>query len=175
MTEIGPLTSNEGRRPATDAESRALASSLRMRILRVCLDAPHTNREIADILAKDPATVLHHVRRLVDTGFLAAQAVRRGARGSREIPYLATGQSWRLQSPAAAGVLVEAFLDEAALVPPDRLDATRMGLRLDAAGAEALMDRLISVLEEFRARPVEPDAEAVSVFLAVHPDPNRPS
>ena len=81
------------RRLATDEEARALASSLRMRILRVCLNEAHTNKEIAEVVGRDPASVLHHVRRLVDTGFLEAQPVRRGTRGSREIPYLATGRS----------------------------------------------------------------------------------
>src|SRR3954470_22511960 len=33
-------------RKATDEEARALASMLRMRILRVCLHEPHTNKEI---------------------------------------------------------------------------------------------------------------------------------
>src|SRR3954471_25095131 len=101
---------------ATDEEVRALASSLRMRILRVCLYEPHSNKEIADVLGKDPATVLHHVRRLVDTGFLAAQEVRRGTRGSREIPYLATGKSWRLNNPGKDRLLLETFLEEVALV-----------------------------------------------------------
>ena len=89
-----------GRPRATDAEARALASTLRMRILRVCLNEPRTNKEIAERLGRDPATILHHVRRLVDTGFLEALPPRRGARGSREIPYVATGKSWRVQTPA---------------------------------------------------------------------------
>jgi hypothetical protein len=55
-----------------------------------------TNKEIAQRLEANPATVLHHVRTLVDTGFLAAQPARRGTRGSREVPYLATRKSWRL-------------------------------------------------------------------------------
>src|SRR4051812_27581460 len=106
-----PPVADAAERPlATDEEIRALASTLRMRILRVCLHDAHTNKEIADILDKDPATVLHHVRRLVDTGFLAAQPARRGTRGSREIPYLATGKSWRLNNPAKDRLLLETFL-----------------------------------------------------------------
>ena len=71
------------RREATDEEARALASALRMRILRVCLWEPRTNKEIATVLGRDPATTLHHVRLLTRTGFLAAQPERRGARGSQ--------------------------------------------------------------------------------------------
>ena len=70
-------------RDATDAEARALASGLRLRILRMCLDEPLTNREIAAGLGRNPATVLHHVRTLVDTGILEPQEVRRGRRGAR--------------------------------------------------------------------------------------------
>src|SRR4051812_49914600 len=82
------------RRTATDAERRALASGLRLRILRLCLDEPRTNREIAERLGRHPATTLHHVRTLVDTGFLVAEPVRRGTRGSRGIPYPGARLSW---------------------------------------------------------------------------------
>jgi Mn-dependent DtxR family transcriptional regulator len=145
-----------------------------MRILRVCLDEAKSNKEVAQILGKDPATVLHHVRRLVDTGFLAPQPVRRGTRGSREIPYLATGKSWRLMTPAKDRVLLDAFLEEVALVPWDTLETARLGLRLSPGQLEALMDRMRDLLDEFRAQPDEPDSQALSLFIAVHPDPNRP-
>ena len=89
-----PQFAKQDRRPATEAEARALASGIRMRILRLCLDRPLTNKEIAARLETNPATILHHVRTLVATGFLEAQPERRGNRGAREVPYLATGKSW---------------------------------------------------------------------------------
>lgn len=159
------------RRTADDAEARALASSLRLRILRLCLDGPLTNREIAEALGKHPATVLHHVRTLVDTGFLEALEVRRGRRGAREIPYRSTGKSWRLRTPSAGGHLLETFLAEIAQVPPDRHDLTRLGLRLPPAQMEELGTRLAALLEEFARRPRDPDAEPWSLFVALHPDP----
>jgi DNA-binding transcriptional ArsR family regulator len=70
------------RREATPEEFKALAHPLRLRILRLCLHDSLTNKQIADQLGKDPATVLHHVRLLVDTGFLAAETPRPGARGA---------------------------------------------------------------------------------------------
>ena len=94
---------------ATDEEARALASALRMRILRVCLSEPQTNKEIATILGRHPATTLHHVRLLTRTGFLAAQPARRGARGAKEIPYLATRRSWSIRTPAMGQVLLKVF------------------------------------------------------------------
>ena len=69
------------RRPATDAEARALASALRLRVLRLCLHEALTNKEIAKRLERDPATVLHHVRTLVNTGFLVSGEPRPGPRG----------------------------------------------------------------------------------------------
>src|SRR5215475_395787 len=103
------------RRPATEAEARALASGLRLRILRLCLDRPLTNKEIAELLGKQPATTLHHVRTLVATGFLEAQEERRGTRGAREVPYLATGKSWVLdvsetRVDGSGRALLDAFL-----------------------------------------------------------------
>ena len=84
------------RRAATHDEARALANPLRLRILRLCLDRALTNEELATRLGLNAGTVLHHVRLLVATGFLAAEDERRGARGSVERPYRATGKSWTL-------------------------------------------------------------------------------
>lgn len=158
---------------ATDAEARTLASSLRLRILRVCLE-PHTNRELADIVGLNPATTLHHVRRLVDNGFLVAQPVRRGTRGSREIPYLATRKSWRLSTPALGNVLIETFVEEIAEVSIAEVDTSRLGLRLAPAQLTEFRERLYALLEEFAAAPDDPAAPAWSLFVALHPDPNRP-
>jgi DNA-binding transcriptional ArsR family regulator len=163
----------EARRPATDDEAKVLASALRLRILRACRE-PRTNRELAAILDRDPATVLHHVRRLVDTGFLAPQAVRRGTRGAREIPYLATGKSWQLSVPSGSGTVLETFLAEVALVPATEVQATWLGLRLAPADLAAFRERLYALVEQARQLPEDPDAPAWSLFLALHPDPDRP-
>jgi DNA-binding MarR family transcriptional regulator len=161
------------RRLATDAEARALASTLRLQILRVCLHEPHTNKEIAAAVGRDPASTLHHVRRLVDTGFLAAQPVRRGTRGSREIPYLATGKSWQISTPGKARHLLDVFLDEVALAPVTELDTSRLGLRLSPAELEEFRERLQALLDEFAARPDDPTAPPWSFFMALHPDVMR--
>jgi DNA-binding MarR family transcriptional regulator len=162
------------RRRATDAEARALASTLRMRILRVCLGEARSNKEIADALGRDPATTLHHVRRLVDTGFLAAQPVRRGTRGSREIPYLATGKSWRIETPGKDRVLLDAFLEEVALVPVETVGTARLGLRLTADELDEFERRFAALLNEYADRTEDPQGKAWSLFFAIHPDPNRP-
>jgi DNA-binding transcriptional ArsR family regulator len=163
------------RRQATDEEAKALASSLRQRILRICLGEGHTNKEIAQILGRDPASILHHTRTLVRTGFLEPQEERRGARGAREIPYLATKKSWQLSRPPAMDrSMLDTFLEEVALVPAAEVDTTRLGLRLPAAGMAEFRSQLQGLLDEFAGRPDDPSAPAWSVFLSVHPDPNRP-
>jgi DNA-binding transcriptional ArsR family regulator len=157
-----------------DADARALASTLRIRILRLCLDDPLTNREIAERLGRNPASVLHHVRTLVDRGFLAAQPVRRGTRGSREVPYLATRKSWRTPGgPGQGRVLIDAFLEEVALVDLDNVQMSRLGLRLDEAGHAELATRVQDLLQEFAARPPTPGGTPYSVFWAFHEDATR--
>ncbi len=168
-------TDAPGRRPATDAEARALASSVRLRLLRMCLDEPMTNAQLAGRLGRAPATVLHHVRTLVETGFLEALPAQQGPRGSRPRPYRATRKSyWLMQDPGFANrPMLEAFVAESALVPPEDLTTVRLGLRLDEAGLEELQTRLGGVLDEFAARPPTPGGRPWSLFLSLHPDPDR--
>lgn len=166
------------KRPATEAEARALASAVRLRILRLCLDTPRTNKEIAERLGANPASILHHVRTLVDTGFLAALPERRGTRGSRERPYLATRKSWTLSMddsgvPGGGNAMIEAFLEEVRLVDADQAGLTRLGLRLTEAQFEDLRTRMAEILEEYAARPPEPGGRAYSVFLALYEDVSR--
>lgn len=166
------------RRPADEAESKALASPLRLRILRLALHQARTNKQIADALDRDPASVLHHVRTLVDTGFLIEQAVRAGPRGSRERPYLASGKSFYVETGHVVSgerdLLLETFLQEVADLPPDVLDTARLGFRLSPDDLSAVRRRLGALLDEIATLPGDPDGEPWSLFLAVHPEP-RPS
>ena len=161
-----------GRRPATEAEAQALASAVRIRILRLCLGEVLTNKEIAQRLGRDPASVLHHVRRLVDTGFLEALPPRRGTRGAREIPYRATGKSWTLRvgNPAEKGAMLEAFLDELDEAGGELVDVSRFGVRLRPEDRAELSRRIAAVFDEFAGRPHDPDGEWWSVFFAMHRD-----
>jgi DNA-binding transcriptional ArsR family regulator len=166
----------QGRRPATLHEMRALASPIRLRILRLTLDVSLTNKEIAGLLRLSPATTLHHVRTLADTGFLAAEPVRRGTRGSRERPYRATRLSWRIDTSDVdpAGLVkrasLQAMLAEVGELPEDTPPVTtRLGLRLSPGRREELMDRLDAIFDEFEKLPVETDGEAFAVFVAVYP------
>ncbi|ONI87194.1 ArsR family transcriptional regulator [Saccharothrix sp. ALI-22-I] len=160
------------RRPATDAEAAALASAVRLRIIRLTYGRAMTNKEIAERLGKDPATTLHHVRKLVATGFLEAQPARTGNRGAREIPYKSTGLSWQLtkeRSPYATETgeaMLQAFLGEVADVGPAAVDQIRLVVRVDRA---ELKRRLRSLFDELAAEPAHPDGERVAIYLALYP------
>jgi DNA-binding transcriptional ArsR family regulator len=165
-----------GRRIATDAEARALASGLRLRILRLCLDASLTNKEIAAALGKDPASVLYHVRKLVDTGFLTAEPVRRGSRGSRERPYRATGKSWTttvidpVAHRAGTVAMLDALQDEARAVEHEDVLITRLGVRLTEDERMELHQRFETLFEEYRQRPASPGAKPYSTFFVDIPE-----
>lgn len=162
-------------REATDAEAKALASGLRLRILRMTLDEALTNKEIADTLHRPPASALHHVRTLVDTGFLRAEAPRRGTRGAREIPYRATGKSWYVYGGQdGTQPMIDAFLSEIRAVPVDKVTMTRLGLRLSETDLQDFRERLHALLKEFHDRPRDLEATPHSVFVALHPDTSIP-
>ena len=153
-----------------EARGRALASPLRMRILRLCLHESRTNRELAEELQLNPGTMLHHVRSLVDNGFLRAEEPRRGRRGSREMPYRATKVSWGTPVVGIGPILLETFLQEIDGLAPDDLDISRLGLKLNAAHLTELRDRVRALLEEYAAKDDDADGAPISLFFASHPD-----
>lgn len=172
---VGSPRRRWARRAPDEAEAKALASPLRLQILRAALHEPRTNKEIAEAVGRNPATVLHHVRTLVDTGFLVEQERRRGERGSREVPYLASGKSWAMDGgaptpPGARDVLLQTFLDESDRVPEGMLSTSRLGFRLSERDREELLGRLYDVLRDIEAAPSDPDGEPWSLFVGLHPE-----
>ncbi len=177
------------RRPATDAERRALASVLRLRILRLCLYESLTNKELADRLGRDPASVLHHVRTLLNHGFLRAEEPRPGPRGSTEVPYRSTGKSWLLDfgtpdempieqptDPATTesgsrDLLLRTFLEEVSQVSRAQVWTTRLGLQLSAGHRAEFGHRIQALLDEFAARGPDEAGDRWSVFVGMHPEP----
>ncbi len=160
--------------PATNTQARALASPLRLRILRLCLDTPLTNQQIAHRLGLNPATAYHHVKVLEREGFLAPQTERTGRRGAREVPYLATRASWHAPSPTGTNrVLLDTFLAEFAVADPDAASVIRLGIRVGEATRARLRDKVVALFEEIAALPSEPDGTPYSLFYVMHDDVQR--
>src|SRR5947209_15654385 len=159
------------RREATAAEAKALANPLRLRILRLCLDQALTNKELAARLGKDPGTLLHHVRTLVDTGFLAPEAVRTGPNGALEKPYRATGKSWEVsigeETPFALAPIdaVRAEVEEAG---EDSVESMfRLGIRLTPDQRRRLVARLQTLADEYEPA-MDAHAEPFGLFIVLH-------
>jgi DNA-binding transcriptional ArsR family regulator len=164
-------TPDDALRDATPGEMRTLGHPLRLRILRLTLDQPMTNKELAQRLGRDPGTVLHHVRRLVDGGFLAADPVRRGRRGAVERPYRATGKSWAVRMAPSShhtAAVMEAVLAEIVEAGTDSaLSTLRLGVRLRTSDLAELRRRIHALGDEFAARD-DPRGEAIGILAVVH-------
>ncbi len=148
-----------------------MASGIRLRIIRLTFSEALTNKELADRLGRDPATTLHHVRRLVDTGFLEALPPRRGTRGAKEIPYRSTGLSWHLDS-SDRGIdqaIFEAYLAEIAETGFDEVHQTRLVVQVPDEQIAELERRINEVLDEFLARPVDTNAKRTAIYLSRYP------
>ena len=146
------------RRPATAAEVKALGHPLRLRILRLCLQAELTNKQLADRLGSDPGTVLYHVRQLVAAGLLAPAEVRTGPSGALEKPYRSTGVTWWLdgplndEPPEVRYAPVEAFQQELSEAGPASVATfERFFLHLSDDEVDELDLRILAVLDEYIA------------------------
>ncbi len=149
------------RRQPTPEQIKAVASSVRLRILRLCNDREWTNKELADRLERDPATMLHHVRLLVDAGLLAPTGIRQGPSGAYEKPYRSTGLSWQLTFGAAGPededeegepAMLAAFRHELAEAGNDSIaELDRFHLHLDDDDRASFVERFIALIDEYIA------------------------
>lgn len=142
----------------TPAQIKAVASPLRLRILRLCNDREWTNKELADRLDRDPATILHHVRLLVEAGLIEPAGVRQGQSGAYEKPYRSTGLSWQLSFERPAEdeegelAVLSAFRAELAEAGHDAVaELSRFHLHLDDDGVAAFGERLRALIDEYLA------------------------
>lgn len=159
----------------SQAAARALSSPVRMRVLRLCRFDARTNKQLAELLEMNPGTMLHHVRTLVETGFLEAQPERAGTQGAREVPYLATGRSWNSPMEDAIPVMLETVRQQVALADPGRVEFGWLGLRLSEQHKAALTDEMMAVMNRYKELPPDPDGEAFSLTMILHPDLNPPA
>ena len=137
---------------------KAVASALRLRILRLCADREWTNKELAGRLDRDPATILHHIRLLVDAGLLEPVGVRQGTSGAYEKPYRSTGLSWQLRFDSAPAdeeetgepAMLAAFRQELAEAGTDSIaELTRFHLHLGPLDVDGFAARLRALIDEY--------------------------
>jgi DNA-binding Lrp family transcriptional regulator len=168
------------KRDASVEDLKVLAHAARWRILRLCFDQSLTNQQIAGRLNISPATSLRHVRALVNAGFLVAEPIRTGVRGSRERPYRATGRTFGMAAVDLAEPELVQRVDLAVLGahraelieagPDSGRDLARGIMRLRPESLEELKSRMEAILGEFLARD-EADGESLSYLwsLAARP------
>jgi hypothetical protein len=172
---VARLPHDAPRRAATQAEARALTHPDRLRIIRLTFDTALTNKELAARLGRDPGTTYHHVRTLVDTGFIAPAPERRGTRGAREVPYLSTGKSWTLEvsdDGDMAAATVDAFRAELLESPAEGRHMSRLALRLDDHQQRELARRITEVINLAASWEPVPDGEPWALFVAFHARPS---
>ena len=91
------------------------------------------------------------------------------------MPYRATGLSWRTSMPEGSPVLVETFLQQIEGLPPEQLDATWLGLRINAEHREEFERRLFELVDDFKQRGPDADGETLGFFSALYADRNPPA
>jgi len=171
-----------GRREATVAEAKAAGSPLRMRILRLCAIEPRTNNELAQLLERDPSTIVHHVKILEEVGFLEAMPTHPGPRGGSVKPYRATGLSWDVSIPLLGGdanlTLFETFREELAAAGPESvLATTRFFLHADDETFRELEERLTAIAREYVDTDDERRAAGqpiINVLMVFHRSADQP-
>lgn len=117
----------------------------------------------------NPGTALHHVRTLVEAGFLAAEEGRPGRRGTVEIPYRATGLSWETDFTGQGSLMIRTFLDEIGQHDLDEVRMVRMGFKLSPERLEEMRSRIVDIALEYHRTP-DDAGEAHGFFLALHPE-----
>jgi predicted transcriptional regulator len=164
----------------TPAQIKAVANSLRLRIVRLCNDREWTNQELAKRLERDPATILHHLRLLVDAGLIESTGVRQGPSGAYEKPYRSTGLSWQISFGDTAYIpdeggeltMLRAFREELAEAGHDSLaEMSRFHLHLDDDELATFITRLFELLDEYRLTDPERQARGAASYgglVALH-------
>ena len=177
----GLMPAARERPSATLDEVRALAHPIRLRIIRLTYDRSLTNKELAAELGENPATVLHHVRTLVRTGFLVPDAVRPGPRGTVEKPYRSTDKSWDLDlEPTGRGndvarAAIDAFMAEVRRVPDAALlSTTRAPMRLTDERRREFEQKVLELIDEYTdigsaGGEGSSEGERLALFISLYP------
>jgi DNA-binding transcriptional ArsR family regulator len=160
------------RRKQSEPDPGALASGVRLRIVRLTRNEALTNKELAERLDLDPSTAHYHIRKLVAAGFLVAQPTRKGNRGAKEIPYRSNGLPW-IHGPQGERPLAQAVMD-AYLAEVNELDIAEMTqirfvLDMSPQRREEFTRRLDALLDEYDHDTPTHTTERTAIYFAVYP------
>lgn len=170
-------------REATAAEAKALAHPVRIRILQVLRGESKTNKEIAETLGTSPGATLHHVNVLLEQGFMKAQEERTGRRGSREVPYEATGKTRILSfedgsalSTDVRNAILQSALESFAATPIEaRFGEWSVTLNLTSERLGGFQQRIQEVITEFAQDSPTPGTQKYGFFGAGYRHPKQSS
>ena len=153
----------EQRDAEVDADGRALASVLRLRILRLCLDEALTNKEIADRLARTRRPRTTTCAAWPNAGSSRGSPSGPGPAALARCPTWRPASSWRTPIPPGGQdrLLIEAFLEEVAEADPRTVRSARLGLRLSPRRTSA--------------EPLGPDQRAARGVRPAPGGPGRPA
>jgi hypothetical protein len=86
------------------------------------------------------------------------------------VPYLATRRSWNSGNDDISQTLIETFLQEIEGLPPESIQITRLGMKLNAQHRDELLSRVHTMFEEFKDMPADADGQPLSLMFAEHPE-----
>ena len=124
----------------------------------------------------DPATVLYHVRRLINADLLVEEDPIPGPSGPQMPLYRATGRSWKLTAEQATGgqiqhnqvAMIDALRAEVASGPEPADRLVRLGFRINQDAATDLHDRIWAIVNEYADRAPDPDGTNYGLFVVLH-------
>lgn len=144
------------RTPATADQAKALASPIRLRVLRLCLNDELTNKQLAERLECDPSTMHYHAKILLEAGFLERAEPRHGSTGALEKPFRSTGLSWTLDigtdNVDTTLAMLDAFRAEFAEAGPASVESwSRFTYHLNEAALGEMTQRIQEILDDYEA------------------------
>ncbi|MFI7641018.1 ArsR/SmtB family transcription factor [Nonomuraea sp. NPDC049400] len=160
-------------------ELRAIADPFRGILLDLLLERAATVSELAQAVGRPKSTVAHHVKVLLDAGFLRVVRTRRVraieesfyGRTARNI-YVGKVRPEDVTPPPWPNELADAAEESMPAYLADRMRALRHHVSISERQAAEFWERVIALLNEFDQLPREGDIPysfVVSLYPAEHP------
>lgn len=161
----------------TEQQLKALADSLRARILVLLQHQPATAKQIAERLGAVPGTIGHHLQVLEEAGLVQVVA-RRIVHGIVAKYYTRTARIFFMEFPPevmGAGSITLDFLTDArnelaealgTIGDPAMLESGFPHARLSAGRAQVYQQRLSAIFEDLMNEPPDPNGQVYGLSAA---------